>query len=237
MFAARNGLLTPPSLILPPAGPSFVSMANAVQHEVNSGDHTVSLSIDVTSAGGVILVPYWITSSNWVAISYLTRTVSTNQPGNTVNQGSTASMDAWIGSGSESHGGFQVAWILNPTIGLHTITVTTSYWQFYEILGAGALFYSGCSGVTPSGIAGAPPVNNRSLNVASAAGRKTLGVFTHNNTTFTGNGTARWTGVSLNTGAGWVDKLLVQEIDGAASVTHSTTSTDGGWGLGLDLAA
>ena len=124
---------------------------------------------------------------------------------------------------------------VNPTVGTHNLTVNTNYWQEYQILGAGALFYAKCSAITQSGTAAGGPVNSRSFNVASAVGRTTLGLFINDGAAATGNGIARWSATSADTAAGWTDRVLVQEIAGAASVTHSISGGGGAWGIGFDL--
>ena len=234
-IGGRAGKLPDPAEPTPiPGTPTFIRKTNGSQHQIWSNSHTVNISITVPYSGGAILVPFWVNSSNWVPISGVTRNVATNVGGNTVNQGTW--MDAWAGSGGESHGGMQVAWIINPTIGPHNLTVTGSAGQNYEILGAGALFFANCSTVTASGTAGGGPANSRTFNVASATGRTTLGVFLNDNPVSTVNGTKRWEALSLDT-AGWVDRATVQELPGAASVTHSISGGGGAWGFGLDLAA
>ncbi|TQK29364.1 hypothetical protein [Arthrobacter sp. SLBN-53] len=216
-----------------PTEPTFVSQSAAVQHQVWSGNHTVNVSIDVPYAGGILLVPMWINSSSWVSMSGISRSV-TSSLGDTVTAVPNGTIDAWAGSGSESHGGAQMWAKVNPTVGTHVLTVSTGHWQNYEILGAGAMFYAKCSAITQSGTAAGGGASSRSLNVASGTGRTTLGLFINDNPAATANGTARWAATSLDI-AGWTDRVLVQEIPGAASVTHSISGGGGAWGIGFDL--
>lgn len=218
-----------------PGTPTFIRKVDGAQHQVWANSHTVTISISVPYAGGAIIVPFWLNSSSWIAIGGLTRNVTTSAPGNTVNMGTW--VDGWAGSGSESHGGIQTAWILNATEGVHNITITGSNFQNFEILGAGALFYANCLSITASGKADGGPASPRSLSVASDAGRTTLGVFTTDNAfPPTRNGTTRWRATSQDL-AGWSDNNFIQELPGAASVTHGFSGGGNGWGFGLDLKA
>lgn len=225
----------PPEATPIPGTPTYIRRTGYIEHRVWSNNHTVQVPITVPYSGGAIIIPLWTSNSNWVAISAMTRNISTNQPSNTVTAG--AVIDAWSGSGGESHGGGQMAWILNPTTGAHLITVNVSYWDNFEVLGAGALFYANCSEITASGAADGGPNNSRSFNVTSATGRTTLGMFINDApAAATRNGTLRWTGTSGDQ-AGWVDYMNIQELPGAATVTHSQSGGGGAWGRGLDLRA
>ena len=219
----------------PGSSPFFVSSATAVQNTFWGGSRSVNVSITVPSSGGALLIPFGVNSSSWQGLSSMTRSAVTNRAGNTVVAGQI--VDAYSGSGSEAHGGVQVAWIINPTVETHTLTITASPPQNYQTLFAGALFYANCTAITASGLANGAPATSRSFNVASAVGRRTVGVFFHDNSTVpTLNGTKRWDTISGNN-EGWVDRTEIQDIPGAASVSHTLVASGGGWGFGLDLAA
>lgn len=223
-----------------PAGPTFVSKADGAQAVVWTPNHSTSWS-HVIPAGltkSALLVPVWINASPWVGISEFAKSLSTSLGDGFTEAGY---INAYSSGGGERHGGIMLYYKLNPTPGTPTINLSNTHWENFEVLGGGSLLYTGVSAVTNVTGSGNQVYagNTRTLNVASAVGRLTLGLFASDGVVPVGNGISRWTATSLNT-AGWVDHLLLQEIAGAPSVAHTINNGSGGavnWGIGFDLVA
>ena len=222
------------------SGPLFISKADGAKQIAWSGNHSCSWS-HVIPAGltkGALLVPIWINASSWVGISEFAKTLSTSLGDGFTDAGY---INCYSSGGGERHGGIQLYYKLNPTAGTPTINLANTHWDAFQVLGGGSLLYSGVGSITNATGSGNQvyAANTRTLNIASAVGRLTLGLFASDGVVPVGNGISRWVGDSGNY-EGWADHLLLQELPGAASVAHTITNGSGGavnWGIGFDLVA